>query len=208
MVELVLLERVSKLGNMGDIVTVKPGYARNYLLPLKKALRASKSNIQKFESDRKELEAKNLETRKEAENIKEKVNDRSFTIIRSASDSGSLYGSVTNRDAEEVMKNEGLIIDKKQIVLMKPIKELGLHQLALNLHPEVVANIEINVARSEEEAEFQKSGKTVVDAKIEADAEAEFDIAELFDDVGSAARIDSEPEDNSNEPTEDISDQN
>ncbi len=208
MVELVLLERVSKLGNMGDIVTVKPGYARNYLLPLKKALRASKSNIQKFESDRKELEAKNLETRKEAENIKEKVNDRSFTIIRSASDSGSLYGSVTNRDAEEAMKNEGLIIDKKQIVLLKPIKELGLHQLALNLHPEVVANIEINVARSEEEAEFQKSGKTVVDAKIEADAEAEFDIAELFDDVGSAARIDSEPEDNSNEPTEDISDQN
>ncbi|MDG2474802.1 MAG: 50S ribosomal protein L9 [Paracoccaceae bacterium] len=195
MVQLVLLERVSKLGGMGDIVNVKPGYARNYLLPLKKALRASEANIKKFESERKNLEAQNLETKKEAETIKNKIDGSSFVIIRSASDSGSLYGSVTNRDAEDAMKSKGLLVNKKQIVLVKPIKDLGLHQLAVNLHPEVTANIEINVARSIEEAEIQKSGKTIQDAKLEADAEAEFDIAELFDDVGSAARVTDEEDD-------------
>ena len=192
MVQLVLLERVAKLGGMGDIVSVKPGYARNYLLPLKKALRATDANIKKFDSERKDLEALNLETKKEAETIKSKINGRTFIIIRSASDSGSLYGSVTNRDAEEAMKNDGLLVEKKQIVLLKPIKDLGLHELEINLHPEVSAKIEINVARSAEEAEIQKSGKTIQDAKIEADAEAEFDIAELFDDVGSAAMADDE----------------
>lgn len=189
MVQLVLLERISKLGSMGDIVNVKPGYARNFLLPMKKALRASESNIKKFESERKDLEAQNIETKKEAENIKSQVDGKSFIIIRSASDSGSLYGSVTNRDAEESMKADGLIVDRKQIILTKPIKDLGLHELAINLHPEVVAKIEINVARSAEEAEIQKSGKTIQDAKMEADAQAEFDIAELFDDVGSAAEV-------------------
>ena len=128
-----------------------------------------------------------METKKEAEKVKLKIDGRTFTIIRSASDSGSLYGSVTNRDAEEVAKADGLLIDRKQIVLSKPIKELGLHELSVELHPEVTATIEINVARSIEEAEIQKSGKTIQDLKIEADAEAEFDIAELFDDVGSAA---------------------
>ena len=195
MVQLVLLERVSKLGGMGDIVNVKPGYARNYLLPLKKALRASEANIKKFESERKNLEAQNLETKKEAETIKNKIDGSSFVIIRSASDSGSLYGSVTSRDAEDAMKSKGLLVNKKQIVLVKPIKDLGVHQLAVNLHPEVTANIEINVARSIEEAEIQKSGKTIQDAKLEADAEAEFDIAELFDDVGSAARVTDEEDD-------------
>ena len=145
MVQLVLLERIPKLGVMGDIVNVKPGYARNFLLPMRKAMRASEANIKKFELQRKELEAKNLETKKEAENIKEKINGSAFVIIRSASDSGSLYGSVTNRDAEEAMKTQGLIIDKKQIILVKPIKELGLHKLEVNLHPEVTASIEINV---------------------------------------------------------------
>ena len=202
MVQLVLLERVPKLGSMGDIVSVKPGYARNYLLPMKKAMRASENNIKKFELERKELEAKNLETKKEAENIKEKIDGNEFIIIRSASDSGSLYGSVTNRDAEEAMRTQGLIIDKKQIVLLKPIKELGLHKLAVNLHPEVVARILINVARSTEEAEIQKSGKTIQDIKLEKDAEAEFDIAELFDDVGSAGKIDDDSEENTNQPVE------
>lgn len=202
MVQLVLLERVPKLGSMGDIVSVKPGYARNYLLPMKKAMRASENNIKKFELERKELEAKNLETKKEAENIKEKIDGNEFIIIRSASDSGSLYGSVTNRDAEEAMRTQGLIIDKKQIVLLKPIKELGLHKLAVNLHPEVIALILINVARSTEEAEIQKSGKTIQDVKLEKDAEAEFDIAELFDDVGSAEKIDDDLEENTTQPVE------
>ena len=187
MVQVVLLERVSKLGNMGDIVNVKPGYARNFLLPSKKALRASEANLKRFQSERKNLEAQNLETKKEAENIKNKLDGKSFTIIRSASDSGSLYGSVTSRDAEEAMKEDGLIVNRKQIMLVKPIKELGLHELVINLHPEVAASIEINVARSDEEAEIQRTGKTIRDAKMEADAEAEFDIAELFDDVGSVS---------------------
>ena len=202
MVQLVLLERITKLGSMGDIVNGKPGYARNFLLPAGKALRASEANLKKFESDRTHLEAQNLETKKEAEKIKLEINGRTFTIIRSASDSGSLYGSVTNRDAEDVAKADGLLIDKKQIVLSKPIKELGLHELSVELHPEVTAIIEINVARSIEEAEIQKSGKTIQDLKMEADAEAEFDIAELFDDVGTAAM-----EDDSNlEPNETIED--
>ena len=204
MVQLVLLERIPKLGVMGDIVNVKPGYARNFLLPMKKAMRASEANIKKFELQRKELEAKNLETKKEAESIKEKINGSAFVIIRSASDSGSLYGSVTNRDAEEAMKTQGLIIDKKQIILVKPIKELGLHKLEVNLHPEVTASIEINVARSTEEAEIQKSGKTIQDAKLEADAEAEFNIAELFDDVDSAGKIGDEFEQNTKDSVEEI----
>ena len=202
MVQLVLLERIPKLGVMGDIVNVKPGYARNFLLPMRKAMRASEANIKKFELQRKELEAKNLETKKEAENIKEKINGSAFVIIRSASDSGSLYGSVTNRDAEEAMKTQGLIIDKKQIILVKPIKELGLHKLEVNLHPEVTASIEINVARSTEEAEIQKSGKTIQDAKLEADAEAEFNIAELFDDVDSAGKIEDEIAQNTKDSAE------
>lgn len=203
MVQLVLLERISNLGAMGDIVNVKPGYARNYLLPLKKALRATEVNLKKFESERKELEAHNIQTKKEAEGIKEKIDGSSFIIIRSASDAGSLYGSVTSRDAEEVMKKVGMLIDKKQIILLKPIKELGLHALEVKLHPEVTATIEINVARSEEEAEIQKSGKTIQDVKMEADAEADFDIAELFDDVGSAARVDGQDVDQLEEDTDD-----
>ena len=203
MVQLVLLERISNLGAMGDIVNVKPGYARNYLLPLKKALRATEVNLKKFESERKELEAHNIQTKKEAEGIKEKIDGSSFIIIRSASDAGSLYGSVTSRDAEEVMKKVGMLIDKKQIILLKPIKELGLHALEVKLHPEVTATIEINVARSKEEAEIQKSGKTIQDVKMEADAEADFDIAELFDDVGSAARVDGQDVDQLEEATDD-----
>jgi large subunit ribosomal protein L9 len=197
MVQLVLLERVAKLGSMGDVVSVKPGYARNFLLPSKKALRATEANIKKFESERKDLEAENLETKKEAESVKIKIDGRTFIIIRSASDSGSLYGSVTNRDAEEAMKSQGLIVNRKQIVLTRPIKDIGLHELIVNLHPEVIAKIDINVARSAEEAEIQKSGKTIQDAKMEAEAEAEFDISELFDDVGGAAKMTDELEETS-----------
>lgn len=199
MVQLVLLERVAKLGNMGDVVNVKPGYARNFLLPSRKALRATEANIKKFEAERKDLEAQNLETKKEAASAKSKIDGKTFIIIRSASDSGALYGSVTNRDAEEAMKADGLIINKKQIVLIRPIKDLGIHELLINLHPEVVAKIEINVARSAEEAEIQKSGKTIQDAKMEADSEADFDIAELFDDVGSAAKMDDDVQDDSDD---------
>ncbi len=190
--EVVLLERVAKLGQMGDVVNVKPGFARNYLMPQGKALRATKANLEQFEAQRAQLEARNLETRKEAEALAEKLDGQQFIVIRSASDSGSLYGSVTNRDAAEVATAEGFTVDRKQIVLEKPIKELGLHNMRVVLHPEVDVTIVINVARSAEEAELQASGKSIAELAAEAEAEAEFEIAELFDDIGAAASEDDE----------------
>lgn len=185
--EVVLLERVAKLGQMGDVVNVKNGFARNFLMPQGKALRATKANLAQFEAQRAQLEATNLETKKEAESLAAKLDGQSFIVIRSASDSGALYGSVTNRDAADVATEGGFTIDKRQIILTAPVKELGLHDMTVALHPEVQATITINVARSVEEAELQASGKTIQELQAEADAEADFDIAELFDDVGAAA---------------------
>ena len=134
----ILLERVAKLGQMGDIVSVKQGFARNFLLPQGKALRATDANKASFESQKVTLEAKNLETKTEAEAISSKLDGQQFIIIRSASDAGALYGSVTNRDASDVASAEGFKIDKKQVILQAPIKELGLHKVGVSLHPEVV----------------------------------------------------------------------
>ncbi|MEM8698921.1 MAG: 50S ribosomal protein L9, partial [Pseudomonadota bacterium] len=153
--ELVLLERVEKLGQMGDVVTVKDGYARNFLLPQGKALRASKANLARFEAERAQLEAQNLERKSEAEHVGTKLDGQQFVIIRSASDSGALYGSVTTRDAAEVATEGGFTLDKRQIKLDRPVKELGLHPMKVVLHPEVTVEITINVARSAEEAEIQ-----------------------------------------------------
>ena len=178
--QVVLLERIPKLGQMGDLVVVKAGYARNFLLPQKKALRATQENIKKFENQRVELEAQNLETKKEAEKIMKSVNQKMFTVIRSASDSGSLYGSVSARDAILATEDEGLKITKKQIILEKPIKDLGVHKVMISLHPEVMAEISLNVARSLEEAEIQKSGKTIQDIAEEADKEAKMEIEDLL----------------------------
>ena len=188
--EVVLLERVEKLGQMGDVVSVKDGYARNFLLPQSKALRATKANLERFETQRAQLEARNLELKKEAEAVAEKLDGQQFVVIRSASDAGSLYGSVTTRDAAEAATEGGFSVDRRQVVLERPIKELGLHPIRVVLHPEVSAEIKINVARSEEEAELQASGKSIQDLRAEEEAEAEFDIAELFDDVGAAAELD------------------
>jgi len=188
--QVVLLERVAKLGQMGDVVTVKQGYARNFLLPQGKALRATEGNLKQFEAQRAQLEARNLETRKEAEALAAKLDGQRFVVIRSASDSGALYGSVTPRDAAEAATEAGFSVDKKQVIMATPIKYLGLHDLVVSLHPEVDATITVNVARSQDEAELQASGKTIQELQAEADAEAEFDIAELFDDVGSAAMDD------------------
>lgn len=184
--DVILLERVAKLGQMGEVVSVKEGYARNFLLPQKKALRASKANIEGFESQKAQLEARNLETRKEAEALAAKLDGQQFVVIRSASDAGSLYGSVSTRDAAEVATAEGFSVDRKQVVLIHPIKELGLHQVSVVLHPEVSATIELNVARSAEEAELQASGKSIQELAAEEEAQAEFEIAELFDDIGAA----------------------
>ena len=185
--QVILLERVSKLGQMGDVVDVKPGYARNFLLPQGKAQTASETNIAAFEKQKSQLEAQNLETKKEADALLGKLDGQTFIVIRSASDSGALYGSVSPRDAAEVATSEGVSINRKQISLVKPIKELGLHEMSVVLHPEVTATIVLNVARSNEEAELQASGKSIQDVAAEAEAEAEFEIAELFDDIGSAA---------------------
>lgn len=185
--EVVLLERVAKLGQMGEVVNVKQGYARNFLLPQGKALRATPSNMKRFETERTQLEARNLEQKREAEAVAAKLDGQTFVVIRSASDGGALYGSVTTRDAAEAAAAAGFTMDRRQLVLNAPIKDLGLHKLAVQLHPEVTATIAINVARSQEEAAMQASGKTIQQLQAEADAEAEFDIAELFDDIGGAA---------------------
>ena len=185
--QVILLERVAKLGQMGEIVNVKQGYARNFLLPQGKALRASDANIAAFEAKKADLAQRNDETRADAEKIAADLNGKSFVIIRSASDAGALYGSVTPRDAADASTEGGFTLDRKQIVLVAPIKELGLHNVQVVLHPEVEATIVLNVARSAEEAELQASGKSIQELAAEAEAAAEFEIAELFDELGAAA---------------------
>ena len=188
--QVILLERVAKLGQMGDVVDVKSGFARNFLLPQGKALSASQANIDNFEAQKAQLEARNLETKKEAEALAAKLDGQQFVVIRSASDAGALYGSVTPRDAADVTTEAGFTVDKKQVALKAPIKDLGLHSVHVVLHPEVEVEIELNVARSIEEAELQASGKSIQELAAEAEAEAEFEIGELFDDIGAAASED------------------
>ena len=185
--DVILLERVAKLGQMGEVVSVKDGYARNFLLPTGKALRANEANKAKFEADKAQLEARNLETKKEAEALAATLNGQQFVVIRSASDSGALYGSVSLRDIAEVATAGGFSIDRKQVVLQGAIKELGLHSVTVVLHPEVEATITINAARSNEEAEIQASGKSIQELAAEEEQAAADEIAELFDDVGGAA---------------------
>lgn len=188
--QVILLERVAKLGQMGDVLDVKSGFARNYLLPQGKALSASAQNIADFEARKAQLEAQNLETRKEAEAMADKLNGQQFVVIRQASDSGALYGSVSTRDAADAATENGFGLGRKQVALTRPIKELGLHDVIVTLHPEVEATIQLNVARSNEEAELQASGKTIQDAAAEAEEAADYEIAELFEDIGAAASDD------------------
>jgi large subunit ribosomal protein L9 len=185
--QVILLERVAKLGQMGEVVTVKDGYARNFLLPQKKAMWASDANIKAFEAQKAQLQANNLETKKEAEKMAAKLDGQKFVVIRAASDGGALYGSVTTRDAADAAKEAGFTLDRRQIFMPRPIKELGLHQLEVSLHPEVEVAIVLNVARSAEEAALQSQGKTIQELAAEEEAAAEFEIQELFDDIGGAA---------------------
>src|SRR5690625_3754665 len=185
--QVVLLERIEKLGQMGDVVTVKSGYARNFLLPQGKALRSTEANLKRFERERAQLEARNLELKQEAEAVAAKLDGQKFVIIRQAAESGSLYGSVAARDVADAATEGGFSIERRQIVLDRPVKELGLHPIRVTLHPEVDATITINVARSQEEAELQESGRTIQDLRAEEEEEAEFDISELFDERGLAA---------------------
>jgi large subunit ribosomal protein L9 len=158
MVDLILLERVEKLGQMGQLVKVKPGFARNYLLPQKKALRATKENLAYFESQRAQLEANNLHRKSEATEIGGKLEGLSVVVIRQAGESGQLYGSVSARDIAEAVSEAGFTIEKRQVVLERPIKSLGLHSVRIVLHPEVSVPITTNVAQSAEEAEMQAKG--------------------------------------------------
>ena len=190
--QVILLERVAKLGQMGDVVDVKPGYARNYLLPQGKAMNATEGNKAVFDAKKAQLEARNLETKTEAGALGDKLAGQQFIVIRQASDAGSLYGSVTTRDAADAATDGGFSVDRGQIVLDRPIKELGLHDVTAKLHPEVEVTFQLNVARSAEEAELQASGKSIQELAAEEEAEAEFEIAELFDDIGAAAAEDEE----------------
>ncbi len=160
-VELILLQRVDKLGQMGEVVKVKPGYARNFLLPQKKALRANKANLAIFEGQRAQLEAQNLKRREEAERLSERMAGLSVVIVRQAGESGSLYGSVSARDISDGCTAAGLTTNRNQVVLDQPIKTLGLTTVKLVLHPEVSLPITVNVARSTEEAEKQARGEQV-----------------------------------------------
>lgn len=157
--EVILLERVAKLGQMGEIVRVKDGFARNFLLPRGKALRATEGNRKQFETQRAQIETHSLERKSEAEAIAAKLNGQSFIVIRQAGDSGVLYGSVSPRDIAEVITAGGFTVDRDQITLNAPIKALGLHQAPVSLHPEVEAHVTINVARSADEAERQARGE-------------------------------------------------
>jgi large subunit ribosomal protein L9 len=185
--QVILLQRVAKLGQMGEVVSVKDGYARNFLLPQGKALRASEANIASFATKKSQLEAQNLETKREAEGVAAKLDGQTFVLIRSASDAGALYGSVSARDAADAAASAGFSVGRGQVSLDRPIKELGIHPVTVVLHPEVSAKISLNVARSAEEAALQASGKSVQQLAAEAEAAAEFEIAELFDDIGQAA---------------------
>lgn len=193
--EIILLERVAKLGQMGEVVSVKEGYARNFLLPQGKAMRVNPQNLARFEEQKAQLEARNLESRKEAEVMGTRLDGQTFVVIRSASDAGALYGSVSTRDAADAATEAGFSVDRNQVRLSRPIKELGLHDLTVTLHPEVEVTISLNVARSPEEAELQAAGKSIQELAAEEEAAAEFEIAELFDDIGGASYDDESGDD-------------
>ena len=178
MVDLILLERVENLGQMGQLVKVKPGFARNYLLPQKKALRATKENLAYFESQRAQLEANNLHRKSEATEVAGKLEGLSVVVVRQAGESGQLYGSVSARDIAEAVSEAGFTIEKRQVVLERPIKSLGLHSVRIMLHPEVSVAITANVAQSAEEAEMQAKGINPLRLRDEEEAGAELVVIE------------------------------
>ena len=207
--KIVLLERVQKLGQMGDIVDVKSGYARNFLLPFHKALRATEQNIQYYEKQKSILEAKNIENIKEAESLKAKINGISFTLIRSASDAGALYGSVSAKDIMDVVSENGIVIAKNQINLEKPIKELGIYKIIVSLHPEISSEIIINVARTDEEAKLQEKGKenNSSDTKSSLTQEDNVEIDKMFDDESMAEKINNDNVANTSEKNTELNEQ-
>jgi large subunit ribosomal protein L9 len=182
--QVILLERIPRLGQMGDSVRVRDGFARNFLLPQGKALRANESNQKRFERDRAQLEARNLERRQEAEQVGEKLDGADFIVIRQAGETGQLYGSVSTRDVAEILEAGGFTVARNQVELNQPIKTLGVHTISIRLHPEVAVSVTVNIARSPDEATRQARGEDVLsydqfafeedeDEDAEASAEAE-----------------------------------
>ena len=171
--EVILLERVAKLGQMGDVVRVKDGFARNYLLPKGKALRATKENTSRFATMKVELEARNLEQKGEAQKIAEKLDGQKFTVLRQAAEGGQLYGSVSPRDLADLVSEKGFAINRSQIAINTPIKAIGMHKVPISLHPEVEVTISITVARNADEAERLARGEDITIARDDADEAAE-----------------------------------
>ena len=177
--EVILLERVAKLGQMGETVRVRDGYARNFLLARGKALRATEENKKRFETQRAQLEARNLELKREADSVAESLNGQSVVILRQSGESGVLYGSVSTRDIAEALTKDGFNVSRGQVTLNTPIKTLGLHTVPVVLHPEVSVTITVNIARSAEEAQRQAAGENVT-------AQEKFDLDDLGLEVGAA----------------------
>ena len=211
--EVILLERIEKLGQMGDVVKVKDGFARNFLLPQKKALRASEDNLAYFEKEKVTLEANNLKQKQEAEVILTKLDDFNLIIIRQAGETGQLYGSVNTNDVKTSLNENGFVVEKNQIKLDKPIKELGIHKVSVKLHPEVQAIISVIVSRTESEAETLIKGDEI---KIESEesliSEDTINLEEVFEEGAVPEDINEESaeitEDNDNEISEDLSNEN
>tara|TARA_B100000029_G_scaffold89694_1_gene79375 strand:- start:1596 stop:2282 length:687 start_codon:yes stop_codon:yes gene_type:complete len=204
--EVILLERIEKLGQMGDVVKVKDGFARNYLLPQKKALRASENNLEYFEKEKVQLEAINLEQKQEAEKILDKLDNFNLIIIRQAGETGQLYGSVSNNDIKNSLDDNGFIVEKNQIKLDKPIKTLGIHNVVIKLHPEVQVTIALIVSRTESEAKSLLKGNEI---NIEDEAttlEETIDLEEVFEEGAIPENIGTEDtnEENSESVNEEI----
>ena len=190
--EVILLERIEKLGQMGDVVKVKDGFARNYLIPQKKALRASENNLEYFEKEKVQLEAINLEQKQEAEKILDKLDNFNLIIIRQAGETGQLYGSVSNNDIKNSLSDNGFIVEKNQIKLDKPIKTLGIHNLAIKLHPEVQATISLIVSRTESEAKSLLKGNAINIEDEVLTSEETIDLEEVFEEGAIPENIGSE----------------
>ena len=201
--EVILLERIEKLGQMGDVVSVKPGYARNFLLPQNKALRATEENSTHFENQRAQLEAANLERRSEAEQVGSRLDGLTIILVRQAGESGQLYGSVNARDISDQVVEAGFTITRQQVELANPIKNLGLHDVQVTLHPEVSVTVVANVARSEEEAKIQEeTGRAVLSIDEEEAAQAKIEAEEVFEKAEDAEAAEAEADEVAAEDTE------
>ena len=191
--KVVLLERVEKLGVIGDVVSVKDGFARNFLLPRSKALRATAANLKVFEGQRAQIEARNAEAKAQAEKVGETLDGNSYVLIRQAGDAGQLYGSVSGRDVADAVQAEGGKVDRSQVILDRPIKTLGVHDVKVRLHAEVTVTVKVNIARSADEAERQARGENVIASQFDEDRAAEAEQAqELLEGGAGQALADAE----------------